>query len=425
MAEKLSGVYSTTDIGGFSPDQAISRGAIGVIGHQLSGTAVSGSDKFSSANSFGTIFTFTSLVEAKVTLGDANTIASGSNWYNGQFGSGTSGGGYAGWDTKCNLIRALELIYAGNARAKCHVAVLSGSGQDAKTASNGTTEALAELDKKDDISFLYGAGLEFSSTYQTNALGSDDDSVQAEKIYVGGVSLNEAYSGSTDLNKVNAFDVSTYSALQEDTGRSICVIGNANFQFGTGFRSGSVVETTKEIGANWLAAYYVGYLSTLPEHISTLNKGIGGFLPVYNGKPKIWSSTELETNYDNSMVSIRFSASNSPAYYFEKAMTLTPKSSAWGRITRRRIIDRVLKDVRVILRAEIGRPNIASRRRSINDRVRRKLKELLDAGLLQSTVTSTVYIQAGDSANGILRANVSVTPVGEIEEVRLTVGVVL
>lgn len=424
MSEKLSGVYATTDIGGFSPDQAVSRGAIGVVGHMISGTAVSGSDKFSSANSFGTIYTFTSLVEAKVTLGDANTIASGSTWYDGTFGSGAVGG-YAGWDASSNLIRALELIYRGNARAKCHVAVLSGSGADAKTASDGTAEALAELDKKDDISFLYGAGLEFNATYQTNALASDDDSVQAEKIYVGGVSLNEAYSGSTDLNKQDTFDVSAYSALQEDTGRSICVIGNANFQFQTGATSGSIVETTKEIGANWLAAYYVGYLSTLPEHISTLNKGVGGFLPVYNGKPRIWSSTELEANYDNSMISIRFSASNSPAYYFEKAMTLTPKTSAWERITRRRIIDRVLKDVRVVLRAEIGKPNIASRRRSINDRVRRKLKELLDAGLLQDTVSSTVFIQTGDSANGILRANVSVTPVGEIEEVRLTVGVVL
>ncbi len=62
MVEKLSGVYATTDIGDFSPDQAVSRGAIGVVGHMISGTAVSGSDKFSSANAFGTIYTFTNII---------------------------------------------------------------------------------------------------------------------------------------------------------------------------------------------------------------------------------------------------------------------------------------------------------------------------------------------------------------------------
>lgn len=419
MVEKLSGVYATTDIGDFTPDIAVSRGAIAVVGHQLSGTAVSGSDKFSSANAFGTIYTFTSLVEAKATLGDASAIASGSTWYDGTFGSGA----VAGYDAENNLIRALELIYRGNARAKCYVAVLSGSGTDAKTTPDGTAEALSELMKKDDIAFVHGAGLEFNATYQTHALASDDDASQAERMYVGGVSLNEAYSGSSDINFQDTFEVSAYSSLQEDTGRSICLIGNANHQFQTGWASGSVVEATKEIGANWLSAYFVGYLSSISEQVSTLNKGIGGFLPVYNGKPKIWSKTELDTNYDNSMVSIRFSASNSPAYYFEKAMTLAPKSSAWGKITRRRIIDRVLKDVRVVLRAEIGKPNIASRRRAINDRVRRKLVELLDAGLLEGSVSSNVFVQEGDTANGVLRANVTVTPVGEIEEVRLTVGV--
>jgi len=421
MVEKLSGVYSTIDIGGFTPDQAVSRGAIGVVGHMLSGVAVSGSDKFSSENAYGEIYTFTSIIEAKAVLGDVNTISSGSTWFNGGFGSS----GVAGYDAESNLIRALELIYLGNARAKTHVAVLSGSGTDAKTVPNGTAEALAELMKREDIEFIHGAGLEFNATYLSHATSSDDDANQAERVYVGGVSLNDAYSGSTDVNKQDTFDVSAYTSLTEDTGRGVCLIGNSTHRFQTGYLSGSVLEATKEIGANWLSAYFVGYLSSLPEHISPLNKGIGGFLPFYNGKNKIWSSTELETHYDNSMVSIRYSASNSPAYYFEKAMTFTPKTSAWGRITRRRIIDRVLKDVRVVLRAEIGKPNVATRRRSINDRVRRKLMELLNAGMLQGGVSSIVYVQTGDSANGIVRANVLVTPVGEIEEVRLTVGVVL
>jgi len=421
MVEKLSGVYSQIDIGGFTPDIAVSRGAVAVVGHMLSGTAVSGSDKFSSANAFGTIYTFTSIVEAKATLGDASSIASGSTWYNGTFGSGA----VAGYDAENNLIRALELVYKGNPRAKCYVAVLSGTGTDAKTTPNGTAEALAELMKKDDIEFITPAGLEYNSTYLTHATSSDADANQAERIYVGGLSLNEAYSGSTDLNKTNVFEVSAYSSLSEDDGRSICFIGNANHQFQTGWSSGSVVEATKEIGGNWLGNFMAGYLSAYTEQVSLLNKGVVGYLPVYNGKPKIWSSTELETNYDNSMMSIRYTASNSPQYYFEKAMTLSPKTSAWQKITRRRIIDRALKEGRAILNAEKGNPNIASRRRAINDRLRRKLQDLLEEGLLTGSVSSTVYVTGSDASNGILRANFNVTPVGEIEEVRLTVGVVL
>jgi len=425
MSEKLSGVYSSTDIGGFTPDQAVSRGAIGVVGHMLSGTSVSGSDKFSSANPLGTVYEFTSIVEAKATLGttvSSQPLASGSNWIAGTFGGNDA---IAGFDLESNLIRGLELIYLGNPRAKTYVAVLSGAGTNASTVSDGTAEALAELMKHEDIEFITGAGLEFNATYLSHATSSDDDANQAERVYVGGISLNDAYSGSTDTNKQDTFDVSAYTSLSEDTGRSICFIGNANYTFGTGYASGSVVEPSKEIGGNWVANFVAGYLSQFAENISILNKGIFGFLPVYNGKAKLWSSTELETNYDNSHLSIRFSASNSPAYYFEKAMTHAPKTSAWGRITRRRIIDRVLKDVRVILRAELGQPNIASRRRAINDRVKRRLLQLLDDGLLQDTVSSTVFVQTGDTANGILRANVNVTPVGEIEEVRLTVGVVL
>jgi len=423
MVEKLSGVYTVADMGGFTPDQAVSRGAIGVIGHMVATSGsdylISGTHKFSSANPFGTIYTFTSIVDATSTLGIAET----DDWFSGTFGSGA----VTGYDGQYNLIRALELIYLGNSRAKCYVAILSGSGTNsgASVTPDGTDEALAELMKIDDIEFVTGAGLEFNSTYLSHAIASMNDANQAERMYIGGLSLNEAYSGSTDLNKQDVFDVSAYSALMGDNGRGVLFIGNSNYSFKTGYKSGSVVEAEKEIGGNWIGNFLAGYLSSFTEQISLLNKGVFGFLPVYNGKAKIWSSTELETNYDNSMVSIRYIASASPSYFFEKAMTLTTKTSAWGRITRRRIIDRVIRDTRAILRAELGKPNITSRRKSINDRVIRKLAELLSIGLLTDTVSSTVFVQTGDAANGILRANVNVTPVGEIEEVRLTVGVVL
>lgn len=427
MVEKLSGVYTTADIGGFTPDQAISRGAIGIVGHMRSGSGATFSENetFSSTNPYGTVYEFRSIVQAKAVLGRIPNAKSGA-WIDGTFGGGATSG-IAGYDPEFNLLRGLELVFLGNPAARVYACVLTGSGvsSGASIIPNGTAEALDELMKYEDIEFITAAGLEYNSTYLSHATSSDNDANQAERIYIGGVSLNDAYSGSTDVNKQDTYDVSTYSALAEDTGRSVLFVGNGNYTFTTGWNSGSRTEISKEIGGNWIGNFLAGYLSQFQEHQSLLNRGVFGFLPVYNGKRKIWNSSELEVNYDNSHLSIRFGASNSPANYFEKAMTHTPKTSAWGRITRRRIIDRVIKDVRITLRAEIGKPNIASRRRAINDRVRRVLMGLLEAGMLQGSISSTVFVQTADSANGILRCNVNVTPVGEIEEVRLTVGVLL
>ncbi len=231
------------------------------------------------------------------------------------------------------------------------------------------------------------------------------------------------FSGSADLTKQDVFDVNAFTSFQEDTGRSVFFIGNADYQFQTAVISG-IAEATKEIGGENIAHYIMGFLSSFGEDISLLNKGVNGFLPVYNGNPKIWSFSELETNFDNSMISVRFNASNSPPFYFEKGMTFNTGASAFNRITKRRIIDRVIKDVRVTLRAEVGKPNLESRRRAVNDRVLRVLKGLQEDGILTGLVSSTVFVQTGDAANGILRCNIKVTPVGETEEVRLTVGVI-
>jgi len=420
MVEKLSGVYTDVDIGAFVPNQARSRGAVAIVGHQQSGSSLGATDFFSVANPKGRVYEFNSIVEAKGTIG--NSGSSYDSWDVGTIGSGA----VAGYDTRYNLIRGLELVYLGNPNARVYVSVLAGSGTVASATPPGTDEALALMMGIDDIEFITPAGLEFNQTYVTHATASDADANQAERVYVGGVSLNDAYSGSANSGaKQDVFDVSAYTTMQEEYGRAICVIGNASYQFKTGYVVGSNLEPAKEIGGNWLANFVAGYLSSITEDTSMLNSGIFGFLPVYNGAPKIWTNSELETNYDNSMLSIRFQASNSPQYYWEKAMTFVNKSNAWSRITRRRIVDRVTKDIRVILNTEKGKSNIVSRRRALKGRCDRALLDLVDAGMLIGSVKSTVFVQTGDSANGILRANVEFTPVGETEEIRLTVGVIL
>lgn len=418
MSEKLSGVYTTVDTRGFVPDIATTPSAVAIIGHMNSGTAssVTNGDKFSSTNSAGTIYEFNSLSEAKETIG---TVPASGSWTDGTFGSGAS----AGYDTDYNLIRGIELIYQGNPSARTYVAILSGTGTDAKTEPNGLSNALSSLLDYNDIEFITIAGLEYSDTMKTHAVSASSQSNEAERIYIGGISLNDAYSGSTDINKEDTFDVSEYTAYQEDNGRGICFIGNAQYQFLAGFQSGSTIESSKEVGGNFLACYVAGRLSAVSEEDSLLGDGAGILTPYYNGRKRIWSKSQLETNYDNRMLSIRFDPNHSPSFYFEKAHTFSPKASPFKLITKRRIVDRVVKDVRDILKSQIGQPNIPAKRGAIEDVIKRKLRNLIREGLLIGSISAEVYVLTGDVGNGVLRADIDIQPVTEIEEIQLTVGV--
>jgi len=288
---------------------------------------------------------------------------------------------------------------------------------------DGTTEALTESLKYKDIGFVVGADLEFNSDYLTHCVSAANNTNQAERVYIGGQSLNEAFSGSTDTQALATFDVSTAVALQEADGRSVCFLGNSLYTFSLGWFSGTATEGVVEIGGNTMAAYVAGLLSRFSEKTSLLAKGVGVFLPAYKGRSFKWSQAQLEANYDNSMLSVRFDPTANITYHFEKAMTFTPKASAWVKITRRRIIDRVTRDTRKTVKAEIGEDNTANRRSSAEDRILRLLRGLIGEGIIKNKISASVFVLTGDEANGIVRANVVVTPVTEIEEVQLTIGV--
>jgi len=426
MSEKLSGVYTTVDTLGFVPDVARTREAILVVGNQftvVSGASITVDDYFSSSNPKGSLIPFSNIVEVKSELGfiDGDVIGSGtSTWIDGTFGSTA---GMAGYDSLYNMIRALELIYKANPSAKVYAALLSGSMTDPLTKPDGTDEALIESLKYKDIGFIVSAGLEFNSDYVVHCTTAASNVNQAERVYVGGVSMNNAFSGSADTQALATFDVSSFVALQETKGRSIAFLGNANYTFSLGWTSGTAVEGSVEIGGNMMAAYVAGLLSNLSEKTSLLGKGVNTFLPVYKGRSFKWSISELEANYDNSMLSVRFDPTATIIYHFEKAMTFTPKASAWGKITRRRIIDRVTKDVRKTIKAEIGEDNTSARRSTATDRILRLLRGLIGEGMIKNKVSASVFVLSGDEANGKVRANVVVTPVTEIEEVELTIGV--
>ena len=417
MVNKLADVYVTTDTSAFVPDLstgAVDNGAIFVLGHMsgaglTAGNHTPGTDDWD-ATQTGLIYEWNSLGEAKADLGTMASGTSGS-WSDGTITSGTA---VAGYDGAFSLLRAVELVYKGNPTAKIYGAVLASSGSDAATLAAGAAQALSGSLAYKDISFVHGAGLEFDGTIQAHAIAN-------ERIYVGGVSLNDAYSTST-ANTTDTFDVSAYTTLQEDTGRSVCFVGNVQHTFKTAWQGASSPEGIKEIGGNWFSAYLAGRLSRVSESTSLLAKG-AGFQPTYNSLKRFWSSDELEVNYDARMMSIEYDNTSANIYAFEKAMTFSAVGNYFYLVTRRRIIDRVIQEVRTILKAQLGKPNIPTRRTGIERAVVRKLNDLLQAGLLTGEIGATVYVLTGDESNGVLRCDVSVKPVTEIEEAQLIIGV--
>lgn len=442
MVEKLSGVFTTIDTLGFTPDQAVSTRAIGLIGTMFfSGSvnqvayhndgngawdfatapAFSGSDLFSSSAPNGTVFEVNSLTDARTTLG----VLSGSINY---WVDGSPSGGYTGFDAHHGLLRIMEVIYTINPAAKVKFCILSGVASGATVSVrhpnlgaelDGTSEALNALREHNDIDILLSADREFRNLYLTSATSASTDDFQSERIYFGGVSMETAFSGSSAISGfLNSFDVSAFTAFQDEDGRSSATIGNFNF----GFTDGDLGN--KEVGGMYLAAHVAGVVSSLTEDQTILRRS-ATYIPKYNGKTKHWTQSQLETNYDNRMVSVRFEASSSPSLFFEKGLSFTPTTSAWTLITRRRIIDRVARDVRAILKAGLGKPNTTRVRDALTNTVRRRLRDLVEIGLLTGTPEGVVFVNAGDVSNGIMRASVTVTPVTETQEVQFTVGVKL
>ena len=419
MVEKLSGIYSTV-LSSFVPDIPVNKGAILVVGHAYSGASglyASGAtytdaDKWSATNN-GRIYTWTSMAEAQSTLGYLTASGAGA-LTTGTFGSGA----VSPYDPYNNMLHSLELIYTANPGAKVYGMILSGSGTNAKATPAGLTVALAASMVQKDIAFIDDCGLEFNSNVLTHCITASNKYNKAERIYIGGLSLNEAYSGSTNTSLDNTYDVSAYTNLREDNGRSVCFIGNVNHKF---YIEGTNA-TTREIGGNLYKSYIAGLLSKMGEGESLLNT-YPGYVPKYNGKTKYWTTTELETHYDNSMLSIRYDPSSTPTLYFEKAMAFAPNTATFTLITRRRIIDAVSKRIRSALRFIVRKPNIPKLRDAGKLAMLRVLSSMYKEGLIANTFDASMTVEDGDAANGIIRAYVKVRPITEVMEIDLIIGV--
>lgn len=420
MVRTLDGTY-TTFVSNVRSNANARYGAIGVIGHHASGkkgsstlTQANGAYDHFAAGANGEIYTFDNFAQVINKLGNVGTAD------NFTIGTSSSGGaGISGYDPKHNLLRSLELIYLANPNARTHVAILTGDGTSAAAANSddGVTEALAELIKYDDISYIVGAGMDPNTTLRSHAIAASNETNKAERVYVAGASFNQILSGST-----YTLDTSEYDALTEENGRVIMSAGNFMYNFQC-----DPAEAEQEIGGNFYAAYIAGLLSSLPEAESALRKSPGlqqkyadGTLA--NAKEFRWSIADLNNLVGSGVFVVR---NTNGRNQFSRALTFSSSSSDFRRITKRRIVDRVAKEIRATADSFIGRANTSASRLGMQSSLSSKLSSLASIGMIGADSRASVFVQGTDVADGVVRVSVVFRPSTEIEfvEIQQTVEV--
>ena len=416
MSRTLDGTY-TTVVSNIPTNASARYGAIGVVGHMSSGVkydsagtgtnVVAGTDwEVFGSSSNGTVYQFDNFGQVTNLFG---VIGTSDSWTAGTF-SGT-GSDTSGYDQAYNLIRQLELIYLANPNARVYAAVLTGTGTSADTAApTGLTEALSELTKYDDISYVVGAGMDLNANLQSHVNTASNETNKAERIYVGGTSLQTVLSGTNYA--LNSTLLANYTANQNDNGRTVFVPMNIKYKF----QSDSKSSTAVEVGGNFLAGYVAGYLSGIPEQQSLLRQN-PGFIQVYNNKEFRWSKSDLTTLIgDGALVLRHVSGRNA----FSRALTFAdPSSSSFTRITKRRIVDRVTKEVRISADGFVGKANTAANRLAMQSGLKSKLSTLASLGIIAAGSSARVFVEGTDIADGVVRVSVIFRPITEIEFVEI------
>ena len=406
------------------PSNASARfGAIGVVGHMLSGVkydaggtattlSPSGGDwDVFTASANGVIYEFNSFDEVVNKFGTIPEISWTSGTYTGD-GADTSP-----YDGKYNLVRQLELIYLGNSTVKTYVAVLTGSGSTAASASSsaGVSNALNELIKYDDISFVVGAGMDFNSTFQNHVITASSETNQAERMYIGGTSIQEILASGSQTPDLNTGSGNDYdwSALLDDNGRSVFYATNVKYKFQSDYSTAP--SDGYEIGGNFLAGYLAGYLTSIPENVSILRKGTK-FSQIYNGNNFRWSKSDQNKLVNGSVI---HSKTAGGVTTYGRGLTYSSSSSSFRRITTRRIVDRVFKELRATTNTFVGKDNTDIVRIGIKSSCDAKLSTLTRIGLLQPGANSNVWVEGTDVADGVVRVSAIIKPVTEIEFIEI------
>ena len=135
------------------------------------------------------------------------------------------------------------------------------------------------------------------------------------------------------------------------------------------------IDTTGYGYAASMAAYYAGFISTLPSKISPLNKELTGV-----SAPIKISKTKLNLLSKYKYVSVK---EKGGVLRFSDAATAAKNDSDYQRLTTKRITKDCVDAVRLVANPYIGGPNTAVARASMETGIQRELAALQEDGTIQ------------------------------------------
>jgi hypothetical protein len=284
---------------------------------------------------------------------------------------------------QCNLLEALELIFANGGRSVC--AIRSG---DATPTSYQT--ALATLENE-IVNIVTVAGEDATNTdvmAHLKAHLNTTSGIQRERIAVAGSGVD------TDIDSI----IDSKDNVVDNTGRLVYVAPGVTTTSGDS-RSGAD-----------MAAAVTGLIASLPVRTSPTNKTltfIGQLAANYN-------FGQLEGLVSANVLTVE----KREGFRVVRGVT-TSSNTAWTQITTRRIVDKAVYGVRSACNPYIGKLN--------NTRVRGAMKATIDGFLTrmveeESLVAYTLEVTATrtQEINGTAAVTMSIQPTFSIDYIQVT-----
>jgi len=353
-------------------------------------------------NSFGTF---------KNTYVDIDTVT----WADAEADTTDVDSGTASYDYSNSLLRALELIFLGNGNAIVRVAILDeDADSDAETKPDvGITSALNEFLKYDNVSFINVAGKIPLSTIQTHVALASGDTYMSERVYVAGFDMANIY---TTDESIDIPDGLTDMATVNANGRTIVFAINSNYTF-----SNVGDSTERTIGGNWLAHYFTGFFSSLPSNVPILRQGYQ-FSTVcdWDGNSGYMMSEPDRKFLANAFVN--YIREQNGIKFYEIGRTFSNESTPYLKVTTRRIIDEVIKNVRLNLQSYLGRPINNFVMDTAETKIDTILKRLVRKGRISDAYTVSVYTTPSDAIDGKIFCDLRIEPATYISYIDLTIS---
>jgi len=322
--------------------------------------------------------------------------------------------GTASYDTSNSLIRALELIFYANGNAVVRVAVLDADDDsDAEsTPDTGINLALTELLKYDGISFINVAGKIPLATIQSHVALASSDTYMTERIYVAGLDLANVFltDGTVDIP-----DGLSDMATVNENGRTIVFTGNTLYTFKN---TGDITE--RNIGGNWLAHYVTGFLSSLPSNVPVLRRGWQfSTLTDWDGNTGFLMSPPTRKTLASAF--INYIRIQNEIKFYEIGRTFSSDTCPFMKITTRRIIDEVAKNIRLNLQSYLGRPITQFVLDSAEAKITTILQRFSKRGKISDEFEVTVSTTPEDAIDGRIACTVRISPANYIAYIDLTI----